>query len=595
MKRTLLILSVLLFTLTARAADKWTAVQSKNFFLVGNASESQIREVAENLELFRTAYGKFFKLRESAATVGTTVIVFKSDAAFRPYKPIYQGKPANIAGYFQGGQDKNLIVLSAEIETPRVIYHEYVHRLMSDNLSSKPPFFQEGFAECFSTLEIEGRDKKLRLGRAIAEHVALLNERRFLPLEQLFAVTNESKEYNEEEKQGLFYAESWALVHYMMLGPRERMNQFFEFLNGLNSGTPAPIVFQRVFKQDLPTFQKTFEAYIQQRMAWPAMEISSPGTLDRNKDMSARTLTEAEAEFYLGDMLLHDDRLGDAEPHLRASLRLDPNLASAQAAMGRLMVRQSKESDAMGYLKRAIQLDPRNYLAHYYYASAIQGENRTLSEVDWSIARAELLQAIELAPQFTAATESLANLNLVRNAEIPQTIDLLRKALTFAPGNDNLIVMLSFALSRTAEREEARALADAVLMKGSLTATMRKNAETVLASLSQGSAPSQVRKPPNAPTQLAAPAGTATLRGTFTRLECGEPMLLVLTVDGKTVKLHTRTPNSLRITTSDPTLSSTIGCGPLPRGGIPATIVYRPGASADSIGEVVAVELGAER
>jgi hypothetical protein len=72
-------------------------------------------------------------------------------------------------------------------------------------------------------------------------------------------------------------------------------------------------------------------------------------------------------------------------------------------------------------------------------------------------------------------------------------------------------------------------------------------------------------------------------------------MLLVLTVDGKTVKLHTRTPNSLRITTSDPTLSSTIGCGPLPRGGIPATIVYRPGASADSIGEVVAVELGAER
>ena len=94
MKRTLPIFVLLLFAIPARAADKWTAVQSKNFLLVGNAMENQIRDVAENLELFRTAYGKFFALREKGATVGTTVIVFKSDASFRPYKPTYQGRPS---------------------------------------------------------------------------------------------------------------------------------------------------------------------------------------------------------------------------------------------------------------------------------------------------------------------------------------------------------------------------------------------------------------------------------------------------------------------------------------------------------------------
>src|SRR4029453_12531719 len=99
MKRAAPIFALLLFTLTTRAADKWTAVQSKNFLLVGNATENQVRDVAENLELFGTAYDKFFTLQEKAATVSTTVVVFKSDAAFRPYKPIYQGKPANIAGY----------------------------------------------------------------------------------------------------------------------------------------------------------------------------------------------------------------------------------------------------------------------------------------------------------------------------------------------------------------------------------------------------------------------------------------------------------------------------------------------------------------
>jgi tetratricopeptide (TPR) repeat protein len=582
----------LLFTLTTRAADKWTAVQSKNFLLVGNATENQVRDVAENLELFRTAYDKFFTLQEKAATVSTTVVVFKSDAAFRPYKPIYQGKPANIAGYFQGGEDKNLIVLSAEIETPRAIYHEYIHRLMADNLSSLPPWFQEGFAECFSTLEIEGRDKKIRLGRAIGEHVALLNERRFLPLEQLFAVTTESKEYNEVEKQGVFYAESWALVHYMMLGPPDRKNRFVEFLNGLNKGTPAPEVFERVFQTDLQTFQKTFEAYIQQRLAWPAMEINSPGALDRNKDMTARTLKEAEAEFYIGDMLLHDDRLADAEPHLKSALRLDPNLAVAQAAMGRLLVRQNKDTDALAYLKRATQLDPGNYLAHYYYASAMQGESGTPADADWSLARTELLRAIEIAPQFTAATELLANMNLIRNTEIPQTIDLLRKARTFAPGNDNLAVMLAFALSGTPEREEARALAESVLMKNSLTPTMRKNAERVLASLNQPGARSQFRQSPATTSQPAAPEGTVTVKGTFTGFECNPRILLVLTVNGKTVKFHPGSSNSILFTSSDPSQTSIIGCGPLPRGGVPATIAYRPDNSTDSLGEVVTVELG---
>ena len=505
MKRTLPILALFAVILTASAADKWTKVQSKNFLLVGNANENQIREVAENLELFRTAYSRFFTLQERAASVGTIVVVFKTDDSFRPYKPLYQGRPANIAGYFQGGQDVNYIALSADIKTPRVIYHEYVHQLMSDNLASLPPWFQEGFAECFSTLEIEGKDKKIRMGRAIGEHVGLLSQRRFMPLEQLFAVTQESKEYNEEEKQGLFYAESWALVHYMMLGPKDRRDKFLEFLNGLNKGTSAPAVFQQVFQTDLPSFQKVFEAYILQQQSWPAMEISSPGRLDRKRDMTAKTLSESQAEFYLGDLLLHSSRIPEGEVHLRNAVRLDPMLADAQSGMGRLLLRQNKETEAMAYLRRATELDPKNYLTHYYYASSIQSRNRTQTEEDWSRARSELLKAIELAPQFVAATEMLANMNLSRNAEMTQTVDLLRKARVFAPGNDNLTVMLAFALLRTSERESARGLAEAVLMKASLSPTMRRNAETVLASLNRSSTgDAQVRTVPDA-TPLALP------------------------------------------------------------------------------------------
>ena len=592
MKRTLPILALFAVILTASAADKWTKVQSKNFVLVGNANENQIREVAENLELFRTAYSRFFTLQERAASVGTIVVVFKTDDSFRPYKPLYQGRPANIAGYFQGGQDVNYIALSADIKTPRVIYHEYVHQLMSDNLASLPPWFQEGFAECFSTLEIEGKDKKIRMGRAIGEHVGLLSQRRFMPLEQLFAVTQESKEYNEEEKQGLFYAESWALVHYMMLGPKDRRDKFLEFLNGLNKGTSAPAVFQQVFQTDLQSFQKVFEAYILQQQSWPAMEISSPGRLDRKRDMTAKTLSEAQAEFYLGDLLLHSSRIPEGEVHLRNAVRLDPVLADAQSGMGRLLLRQNKETEAMTYLRRATELDPKNYLTHYYYASSIQSRNRTQTEEDWSRARSELLKAIELAPQFVAATEMLANMNLSRNAEMPQTVDLLRKARVFAPGNDNLTVMLAFALLRTSERESARGLAEAVLMKASLSPTMRRNAETVLASLNRSSTgEAQVRTVPDA-TPLALPLDAVKARGILTLMECRNGVTLSLVADGKTLKFHSATPDGIRFKSLDPALVSTLGCGPLPGNGVSATVTYRPRGSADSLGEPLLVELG---
>jgi len=146
MRRRILIVLLLLCSsaIPGIAADKWTKVQSKNFTLVGNATENEIREVAEGLEVFRTAFSRFFKQVREGSSVATNVVVFRSDQAFKPFKPLYKGKPANIAGFFQAGEDVNFIALTAEMQTPRVIYHEYVHRLMSDNLANLPPWFQEG-------------------------------------------------------------------------------------------------------------------------------------------------------------------------------------------------------------------------------------------------------------------------------------------------------------------------------------------------------------------------------------------------------------------------------------------------------------------
>ena len=640
MKRLLLaglVALLLLRPFPTRAADKWTRVQSKNFTLVGNATENQIREIAEGLEVFRTAFSRFFRLREGSS-VATTVLVFRSDAAFKPFKPLYQGKPANLAGFFQPGPDMKFIALAADMQTPRVIYHEYVHRLMSDNMGRQPPWFQEGFAECFSTMEIIGKDKKVRLGRAIGEHVGLLSERRFMPLEQLFSVVHGSPEYNEEEKQGVFYAESWALVHYMMFNTEQRRTQFNTFLAEIGRGAPAAKAFQQVFNVELPIFQKEFEAYIYGRQAWNLFEVQTPAGLDRSKGMTTRVMSEGEAESYLGDLLLRLDRLPEAETHLTKAIQLDSKLSAPQVAMGKLQLRKGNRAEALVYAKRAAELDPNNYLARYSYASVLR--NQEASGSDREIIRLELKKTIELAPQFVEAIEMLASENLARNLDTVETIELLAKAIAVAPGRDYLVLQLASALTRTQQRESARPLLQSLLAKPGIEPIYRQNAESMLSFLDRAAAaetanraadraiaernqsitgqrtrnvttptiadagatePPEIRRPApepaenDRPVRVERPTGTlapgnARIRGMLTLLDCTNGVTISLLVDSKTVKLHTTRPNDIIFTNYNSGVSGTVACGPLPGNGVPASVAYRVEPSDGSIGVPLAVD-----
>src|SRR5213593_4602390 len=51
----------------AVAADKWTGIQTKNFLLMGNASERRIRDVGENLEQSREAVSRLLPRAKTTA------------------------------------------------------------------------------------------------------------------------------------------------------------------------------------------------------------------------------------------------------------------------------------------------------------------------------------------------------------------------------------------------------------------------------------------------------------------------------------------------------------------------------------------------
>src|SRR3984893_2562025 len=222
MKRFIIVLATILtFSLFApvvpvSAKDTWTSVRSKNFLLIGNTSEKEIRQVGVRLEQFREVFSHLFTKVNFSSPVPTTVIVFKSDGSFRPFKP-----SANTAGYFQAGTDVNYIALTTEVHGEQdpftVIFHEYTHFLVNNNVENPPDWFNEGLAEYYSTFSITD-DQKVELVRPIASHVFLLRENKLLPLKTLFQVDHKSPYYNERNKQSICYAQSWALMHYMILG-----------------------------------------------------------------------------------------------------------------------------------------------------------------------------------------------------------------------------------------------------------------------------------------------------------------------------------------------------------------------------------------
>jgi predicted Zn-dependent protease len=470
------------------AKDTWTSVRSKNFLLVGNANEKDIRQVGVRLEQFREVFSRLFTTLNVNSPVPTTVVVFKNDDSYRPFKP-----NESSAGYFQPGPDVNYITLKlgkelrSEQDPFTIIFHEYTHLLVENTSGNVPTWFNEGLAEYYSTFSITD-DQKVVMGRPIASHVYLLREKRMLPLRTLFQVDQRSPYYNERDKQSIFYAESWALMHYLILGnDGQRVTQMGKFVELLSAGAAMEPAFQQAFAMSFESMEKELHAYIQ-RDRYPIITGSFSSKVGYDAATQSALLTEAEAQAYLGDLLLHSNR-AESETYLLRALALDPNLAIANASLGLLRVRQGKPDEARKSLERAVAASSQNYLIHYYYAYAISREgNRDMRTVmgfapeTATKMRAELKRAIQLRPDFPESYSLLAFVNLVTESELDETLELLKRALASSPGRNDLVFMLAQLYMRKEDFKTARQLIDKLCANNN-DSEMRQRAQGLLTQL----------------------------------------------------------------------------------------------------------------
>lgn len=601
-KRFALVLTIAFYVLTiaplqnpVSAKDTWVSVRSKNFFLIGNASEKDVRQVAVRLEQFRDVFSRLFPGMTFTSPVPTTVIVFKSQSSYKPFKPVVNGKPSDVAGYFQSGREVNYITLTTEkqAENPySTIFHEYVHLLVNNSIgkTSVPPWFNEGIAEYYSTFEIED-DRKAYLGNLISNHLLLLRNTKLWPLNQLFAIDYYSLERNKHDARGLFYAQSWALVHYLLQGNEgKRSPQLTQFVNLLRQNTPVATAFQQAFHQDYASMLKELQQYIQQS-SYRRHMATFEKKLEIDSEMTVTPISDAQAQAYLGDLLYHIQRPEDAKARLEQALALDPNLAMAHASLGMVLMDQKKFAEAKEQLRQAVTSDSANYLSHYYYAYIVSREVMTEGQPVHGIPadaaqlmRNELKKAIALKADFPEPYHLLAFINLVTGEQLDESIDLIKKAVALSPGSEQFSLVLAQLYLRKEDFDAAKKTVEPLAEKGA-DPQIRAASKNLLASIStfqehvsryragnnspmiveSGALVPEVKDPAHYLREaLRKPAeGETQVEGTLVRLDCdAKGITFVVKVGERLLRLHAESFEQLDITTFSSDVAGEITCGP---------------------------------
>ena len=388
------------------APPRWTRLRTPNFTLIGEQGDKPLRRVAERLEQFREVFGRVFPNTRRDMPAPIIVHVFGSEKAYQPFMPLFNGKRVEVGGYFQQAEGAYYITLNTEAgeRAYPTIFHEYVHLLVGRALAEVPVWFNEGLAEYYSTYQMYG-EKEASLGRVKEEHVFDLRER-FIPLTELLAVDHTSPMYNEGDRRGIFYAESWALVHYLLIGNPQRKGQIATYLQKYADGEKPALAFRAAFGGSEAELEKELRRYVSQSF-YQSTRVSFADKVAIDKAWVVEQPTEADAQAAFADLLLALRRPEDAAARADSALKLSPDHARAQAVLGRIRARDGQADVAATLLDGAVKAaGDTDYLPAYYRALLLmRGEGKHAP----APTAADAKRALALLTRVTTLQPSLAD------------------------------------------------------------------------------------------------------------------------------------------------------------------------------------------
>jgi len=587
--------------------DPWLEVRSPHFIVVSNSNAKQANHVAAEFERMRAVFHSRFPNARVDAASPIVVVAVRDKKGFQALEPqAYLAKGSlTLAGLFLRTPEKNYVLLRLDAEGDHpyaTIYHEYTHFILSHDQEWMPVWLNEGLAEFYQTTEIH--DKNVELGRPSVENIMLLRQNRLLPLATLFAVDHNSPYYHEENKGSIFYAESWALTHYLEFKDRHEHTEHLTQYLQLVSDKTDPVTAAATAFGDLKQLEKNLTNYVAQP-TFPY--VTSPGSTGVDEAAyKLRTLTEIQSEAVRADFLAYEQRVADSRTLLQHILHEDPNNTSAYETMGYLAYREGNMQDAAEFYNHAVSLDSQSFLAHYFCATTSM-MRQGISDSNSAQIENNLRTATRLNPEFAPAFDQLA-LVRARLNHFDEAISLNLAAIRLEPENvtfrmnrANILVQMKrpndaiTLLQDTAKlASNPQQLAMIYRQQESIqqyVAATRRHEEQFHQVEDERIVASDQPPAPDLPDDSRhGPKRTAV--GTIKNVQCSEPAIMRLKLESATKSLSLHARNYYKVDYSAVGFVPTGNMNPCKDlEAMKATVVYFEGDPASAEGQIVSIEV----
>ena len=210
--------------------NPWLEIHSAHFTVITDAGDKKGREVALRFEQMRAVFASIFNKDHLNQPLPLTIVALKNDDSYYKLAPLHNGQPIDVPGFFLRGEDQDFIALNlAEPEPWRAVAHDLALKMLDDNYPPAQAWFDEGLANYFSSIRVD--DAQVQIGgdpvlareaningatssgaNSAKTYTELLNTQPWASLPELFATKPKANDPNA----GLFQAESWMVMHYLI-------------------------------------------------------------------------------------------------------------------------------------------------------------------------------------------------------------------------------------------------------------------------------------------------------------------------------------------------------------------------------------------
>lgn len=452
---------------SGETGQNWVEVRSAHFVVSSNATEADARRVAEQFEQIRAVFhGAFGKLRVDPPQP-VAILAARDETTMKMLAPEEWEGEGHVrpAGLFHSDGEKDYVVMRLDAQGTsafHTIYHEYTHALLHMNYSRVPLWLNEGLAEFFGNSTLTARD--VTTGAADKTHLYVLSKNELLPMETLLQVKENSPYYNEMNRASIFYAESWAVVHYLLLDPEARRQQLLgKFFAAWNKSGDAVEAAREAFG-DLTSFGETIKRYVQQPnlrvgVALPAQEAAA-------SPYAVRGLSPGEVLAVRGDFFVHRKKMEQARPLLEKAVEAEPNLAATHEALGFFDYRDDDFVAADDEMTKAIELGSTSFLPYYCHGLLLL-RDLTATQGVTNTAVTFLERAAQINPQFAPTFEALTQVYSRSAGTQKQALEAATRAAQLDPTSPSYTINLIYTLLNNNRAREARGLADKLLAMAS--------------------------------------------------------------------------------------------------------------------------------